>query len=212
MANPWLTIPADDYEGHMSSPEVGQLQALSELFGSVIAELRPGSVAVLGCSTGNGFEHISPTVTQRVIGVDINPAYLEILRQRFAVRLPNLALLEGDIASPSFQIEPVSLIFAGLVFEYVELDRTLRNIARCLLPGGTLVAALQLPSGVSPQITPTRFASLEALAPIMRLVDVAGFSSACGERGLVRARAERVPLKQGKSLFVGYFEKPADSR
>jgi SAM-dependent methyltransferase len=211
MDNPWLTIPADDYEGHMSSPDVGQLQVLNELFGSVMAELRPASVAVLGCSTGNGFEHITPSVTRRVIGVDINPVYLDILRQRFAVRLPNLALLEGDIGSPSFQIEPVSLIFAGLVFEYVDIDRTLQNITRCLLPGGTLVAALQLPSSESPHVTPTRFASLEALAPIMRLVDVGGFSSACGEKGLVQAKAERVPLKQGKSLFVGYFDKPADS-
>jgi hypothetical protein len=29
---------------------------------------------VLGCATGNGFEHIDPLVTRRVVEIDINPA------------------------------------------------------------------------------------------------------------------------------------------
>ena len=60
MTNPWLTIPAEDYEAHMASPEVGQLQVLNQLFKMVLEEHRPESLAVLGCSTGNGFEHIDP--------------------------------------------------------------------------------------------------------------------------------------------------------
>ena len=76
MKNPWLSIPIDDYEGHMGSPAVAQLQPLSELFAGVLASSRPKSLAVFGCAAGNGFEHIDPSITERVVGVDINPAYL----------------------------------------------------------------------------------------------------------------------------------------
>lgn len=82
MENPWLDIPLDDYEGHMSSPAVAQLQALNELFAAVLASLRPKSLVVFGCAAGNGFEHIDPCVTERVVGVDINPAYLQALKER----------------------------------------------------------------------------------------------------------------------------------
>ena len=30
MSNPWLSIPLEDYEGHMSLPAVGQAQMLAE--------------------------------------------------------------------------------------------------------------------------------------------------------------------------------------
>ena len=35
MENPWLRIPASDYEAHMALPEVSQTQALSKLMASV---------------------------------------------------------------------------------------------------------------------------------------------------------------------------------
>ncbi len=210
MKNPWLEIPAEDYEGHMSCPEVGQLQILNELFKSVMREFKPPSVAVLGCCTGNGFEHISTAITKRIIGVDINPAYLEILKHRFSHKLPNLTLIEHDFASPSFHIEPVALIFAALVFEYVDIEDALRNIARCLLPGGILVAGLQLPSQESSPITPTPYQSLELLAQIMKLVDVETFSKTCSQNGLLQVKTQEIPLKHGKVLFVGYYEKKTE--
>jgi SAM-dependent methyltransferase len=120
MKNPWLKIPATDYEAHMASPEVAQRHVISSLFSEVLGELLPASVAVLGCTTGNGFEHVDPTKTERVIGVDINQSYLEILRERFFKKIPGLELVEADISSDDFQIEPVSVIFAVLVFEWEE--------------------------------------------------------------------------------------------
>ena len=55
--NPWLTLPLDDYEGHMGSADVNQLAPLADLFGEALAHLRPRSVAVLGVAGGNGLEH-----------------------------------------------------------------------------------------------------------------------------------------------------------
>src|SRR4029453_7985258 len=83
MNNPWLEIPADDYVGHMSSPEVGQYQLLNLLMRDILDSTRPRTLLVLGCSMGNGFEHIDPHVTSRVVGVDINPLYLERLVEKF---------------------------------------------------------------------------------------------------------------------------------
>jgi len=207
MTNPWLAIPAEDYEAHMASPEVGQLQVLSQLFETVLEEHRPESLAVLGCSTGNGFEHIDPGTTQRVVGIDINPSYLGVARTRFLGSLPMLELLEQDFTSAAFAIHPVSLIFAALVFEYVDVGEAVRNISRSLTPGGVLVAALQLPSPTSTPVTKTRFESLEALAPIMNLVSPEEFSLVCSENGLRAVRQTRLPLEQGKGLHVGFYEK-----
>jgi len=66
MTNPWLGIPAADYEAHMALPEVGQARALAALFASALEEYAPESLAVPGCATGNGFEHIDASKTRRV--------------------------------------------------------------------------------------------------------------------------------------------------
>jgi LmbE family N-acetylglucosaminyl deacetylase len=64
--NPWLDIPADDYVGHMSDAVVAQHPALNRILRETLEDVRPASVLVLGCSTGNGFEHIDPGATSRV--------------------------------------------------------------------------------------------------------------------------------------------------
>jgi len=209
MKHPWLQIPAADYEAHMASPAVAQQPVLSDLFATALRELAPASVAVPGCATGNGFEHIQPDITQRVLGIDINPAYLELLAGRFRERIPGLELLEADIAAPAFRIEPVALIFAGLLFEYVSVPEALRNLAGALTPGGTLVAVLQLP-GASTPVTATPCASLKLLEPVMTLVDPDEFSNTCRDSGLRCVKSFTVPLQQGKALFVGYYVKSGE--
>ena len=83
MSNPWLAVPLAEYEQHMDSPEVQQLDALSDLFAQAIEHCRPQSVAVLGIAGGNGIDRINPAMTRRVIGLDLNPQYLETVRQRY---------------------------------------------------------------------------------------------------------------------------------
>ena len=83
MQNPWLSILLSDYEGHMSLPEVAQAGMLSREFEVLVRQYVPESVAILGCSGGGGFDRISPNVTSRVVGVDINAAYIETARPDF---------------------------------------------------------------------------------------------------------------------------------
>ena len=72
MSNPWLSIPLEDYEGHMGSAGVRQLTVLAELFKSALDRCRPESVALLGVAGGNGLEQIDCAATKSIVGVDIN--------------------------------------------------------------------------------------------------------------------------------------------
>ncbi len=207
MNNPWLKIPATDYEAHMALPQVAQAQALNKLMASALAQYAPKSLAVIGCSTGNGFERIDTSHTSRVVGVDINPAYLAILKSRFAHKISLLELIETDITAPDFKIDPVAMVFAGLVFEYVDVVSAMKNIARCLSPGGIFLSVLQLPSPVSAPVTPTRYKSLELLASIMNLVPPFEFTDICADVGLQKIKTDTVPLEKGKAFFVGFYQK-----
>ena len=194
----------------MALPEVAQTQALSKLIASVLKEYTPESLAVIGCTTGNGFEHIDHAHTHRVVGIDINAAYLSVLKARFADKIPRLELIEADITAPDFGIDPVAMVFAALVFEYVDVARALRSIARCLAQGGILVAVLQLPSSESAPVTATRYKSLENLAPIMNLVSPPEFYHMCTSLGLQQVKTDSIPLKRGKAFFVGFYRKDAE--
>ncbi len=207
MNNPWLEIPAQDYEGHMSDPNVGQLQVLNQLFGDVIKAYLPPSLAVLGCTTGNGFEHLSPAITKRVIGVDINPDYLSILNQRYSETIPELTLIQDDFTSSTFHIEPVSMIYGALVFEYVDVEKAISRIADCLEPAGMLIAALQQPSEDSPPVSHTKYGSLSKLESIMELVDSESFEKVCREHQLLPIESQIIPFLHGKSLYVGYYRR-----
>lgn len=207
MANPWLKIPASDYEAHMALPEVAQAQTLDALFASALAEYAPTSLAVLGCTTGRGFEQIDTTQTQRVVGVDINPKYLAILQSKYGARIPNLEVIEADFTAADFKIRPVSMVFAALVFEYVNTRDAVVNIERCMAAHATLVAVLQLPSAESAPLTATQYTSLQLLAPLMRLVPPNELSDACAAIGLRLLKEDTIPLKKGKAFYCGYFRK-----
>lgn len=194
----------------MALPEVAQAQTLNELMASALKEYTPESLAVIGCTTGNGFEHIDHTHTRRVVAVDINAAYIAILKERFAAKIPCLELIDADITALGFIFNPVSMIFAALVFEYVNVEVALGNITRCLNPGAVFVTVLQLPSAESAPVTATRYKSLELLAPILNLVSPFEFSRMCRTFGLRQVKTESIPLKKGKSFFVGFYRKDTE--
>lgn len=155
MSNPWLAIPLEDYEGHMGSPRVQQLSALAELFRRALEYSRPESVAVLGVAGGNGLGEIDSAVTKRIVGVDINPRYLDEVERRFGSgRLTGLELYCHDLAEEDLNLAPVALVYAALIFEpvgeHVRLDRALENALSLVAPGGLLSVVLQLPSEDEP--------------------------------------------------------------
>src|SRR5665213_533662 len=145
MGSPWQEIPLLDYEAHMSLPSVGQAQMLADQLAQLIERYTPSSVAIIGCAGGNGLERIDSARVERVVAVDINPEYIAAAELRYADRLANLDLLCADVQSELLRLDPVDLIYAALVFEYVDISATFATLKRNLRPGGTLAVLLQLP-------------------------------------------------------------------
>jgi SAM-dependent methyltransferase len=203
VSNPWLDIPLADYEGHMASPQVAQAQLLADELQRAVRHWRPRRPLVLGCAGGNGFERLDPGWNPRVIGIDINPEYIAAARDRFGSRFLFLELYVDDIQDLNsiVEIAPVDLVFAGLIFEYVDLDRALCRIKRLLAPGGVLVAVLQLPCEAGP-VTPTPFTSLGTLARTMKLVPVAELVRVAAKHGFSAGAARTVRAAGGKDFAV----------
>ncbi len=202
MSNPWLNIPLDDYERHMALPQVAQAPLLSDLLAEALGRYAPRSVAVLGCAGGNGFERLETAGLERVVGVDLNPKYLATARARFGARLPSLELIAGDLQDASVTFAPVDLVFAGLLFEYVDVDLVLGRIRSMLEPGGVLRTVVQLPSTALPKISPSPYGSLVALAPLMRLAPPELLTRHAAAHGYLETDARTVDAAGGKSFRV----------
>lgn len=203
--NPWLDIPAADYEAHMGLESVRQLQALAGLFAETLAAVRPSRIAVPGCTTGNGLEHLDPTVTEQVLALDLNPDYLCLLRRRFARRLPGLVTVQADLRLPPVAPGAFDLVHCALVLEYLEPATLVAEMARWLAPGGVLSLVLQRPSESSAPVSSTPYRSLERLAPVMRLVPPELVDRVARSCRLEPITARDVPLPRGKSFWFGLF-------
>jgi len=205
MSNPWLSVPLADYEGHMDSPEVHQLGALSELFAEALAFCRPESVAVLGVAGGNGLHHVDRGITKRLVGLDVNPAYLEAVRSRYADT--SLELHCVDLAQHRVDLEPVRLVHAALVFEHAGVDLCLENALTLVAPGGALSVVLQLPTAVDQNVSASRFASMQTLKSRFSLVDPAWLGQTLSQRGFRLTRETRRSLPAGKGFWMGVFRR-----
>jgi len=194
----------------MSAPEVGQLAALSDALAEALARFRPSSLLVIGCATGNGFERVDPRVTRRVVGLDVNPAYIDIARERFDRRCPGLELLCADVERCGFERGSFDLIFAGLIFEYVRPERLLENMAAWLSTDGAASVVIQLPDDRLAKVSETRFESLRALAPTMRLLTTEELERLANQAGLGVIEGREVLLPNGKKLYSAYLASRGD--
>jgi SAM-dependent methyltransferase len=204
--NPWTVVPAPDYERHMGPEGVDQLAPLSAIFQEAYLAAQPDRVLLLGCATGNGLEHVNPAVTQNVVGVDVNLQYLGIARQRFMHLGPKLELFCAEADKFKAQAASFDLVHAALLFEYLHPEVLVRRIAEWLAPGGICCAVLQLPGGDSPA-APTK--TLQIIAKAMKLVPPEELTRLFEHYGVPRKRARTVPLKHGKSFWVGTFGRAA---
>lgn len=204
--NPWLEIPLEDYEAHMSLPSIAQAQYLADSIGERTAQLRPKSVAIVGCSGGNGFDQIAPEVVQQVVGIDINPQYIAETRRRFHGRFNRLELLCGNFMDDTCSFEPVDLVFAALVFEYVDWRLGLSSIRRFITSGGYLSTVLQLPSEKVSAVSPSPFASLNKLNSILSLVPPDEFERHAEVLGFQVRQSKRSRLSSGREFHEWLFQ------
>jgi SAM-dependent methyltransferase len=200
--NPWTVVPAADYERHMGPEGVDQLAPLSAIFQEVYAAAQPDRLLLLGCTAGNGLEHVNPAVTKRIVGVDVNLQYLGVARQRFIGLGARLELYCGEVERFRAAQESFDLVHAALLFEYLHPEVLVRRIAEWLAPEGTCSVVVQLPGGEGPP-APTK--TMQLIAKAMKLVPPEELTRLFEHYGLPRKRAKTVPLRFGKSFWVGVF-------
>jgi SAM-dependent methyltransferase len=202
MRSAWLDIPLADYEGHMAVPGIGQADMLATQFAELLGKWTPASAAVIGCAGGNGFDRLRVDVTRRVVGIDINPQYIQELAYRYAARIPGLELYVRDIQEPVERIAPVDFIYAALVFEYVAPKLVLQNLKSICRPGGVLATVLQLPSEHASPVSDSPFTSLKGLASAMHLVSPAALAADANEVGFKVLSSRLLRLSSGKEFAV----------
>lgn len=208
MANPWLDISEADYVGHMSHPAVNQRSVLNRLVREALEDVRPEAFLVLGCSTGNGLEHVDRAVTERVTVVDINASYLRRLADGFPQPGFELEIRCADVNDATFDANAFDLVHAALLFEYVDWRPLIGRVALTLKRAAVLSVVLQLPATSTPAVTPTPFTSLQSLESLFDFVHPDALIAASEMAGLelVARRTERLPL--GKAFEVLRFKKP----
>jgi SAM-dependent methyltransferase len=206
--NPWVLVPAAEYEAHMGPAGLDELGPLATLFGKIYEARCPRRVAVLGVGTGNGLEHVDVRLTGRTVGVDVNLSYLAIARQRLMRLGPSLQLLCGDLEKVELALEGFDLVHAALVLEFVDVRVAVPRIASWLAPGGASTVVLQLPGG-GPALERSAHPRVRALAAAERLVPPEELRALCAAEGLVERKAFVVPLATGRHFFTALYEKPA---
>jgi hypothetical protein len=204
MSNPWLAVPLNEYEQHMSSEEVQQLCVLSDLFAEGIARCHPSSIAVLGIAGGNGLERIDRSITERIVGIDLNPQYLEAVRQRHS-HLPGLELHCVDLSQQRLEFEPVQLVHAAMIFEHAGIDCCLENAIAMVAPGGHLSIVLQLPSESGQKAVTSHFPTIECLGSHFSMVSPEWLCESLAGRGFQRTHQTTRTLPGGKGFWAGIF-------
>lgn len=207
VSRPWLSIPLDDYEGHMNDPDVGHLPVLANLFQRVIDDGRPHSVAIAG---GNGLEAIDPSVPKRIAGIDINHEYLETVQQRFG-DLPGLELHRCDLTMQAAELAPAALVHAALLFEHTGLGTALNNVVSLIEAGGRLSVILQLPGTQAHDVAITKYTSLQSVKQNFALIEVAKFRLEMASRGFEIVDEDERLLPGGKAFWLGVFARAPGS-
>jgi SAM-dependent methyltransferase len=202
---PWLRVTAADYEGHMGPGCADQLGPLAAIFGEVLRLVRPARVALLGCATGNGLEHVDLAETRQVLAVDVNPAYVAATRERHARLGAILSATCADLERWPLPAGAFDLVHAALVLEHVDPDLVVPNLARSVAPSGHASVVLQLPSAETRAVTPSPIASIMALEPTFHLLAPDAITERLGAAGLGPERSWTVPVKNGKALYVGLY-------
>ena len=189
----------------MASPEIGQAQMLADELELLVKRISPKSIAVVGCAGGNGLERLTRGTVERVVAVDINPRYIEVAAERCAERLIGVEFICADVQSESMRFEPVDFIYAGLLFEYVDVPSTIAALKRICRSGGTLATILQLPSADLSVISPSRYKSLTRLSHAFCLVDPSHLKGTAVAVGYVPLTVEVIELASGRRFCKQTF-------
>lgn len=116
--HPWKEITLDDYESHMKLDKVKQLQTLEDMMKDQFHRYPISTTIIMGIAGGNGLCHVHPSL-KKVIGVDINEAYLNACVQRYPSLGDVFEPICVDITQDVSVLPKAEMIIANLFLEYV---------------------------------------------------------------------------------------------
>jgi hypothetical protein len=202
--NPWLSIPLEDYERHMSHHLVGQAVLLNSLTKKYLDEIKPETAVFLGIAGGNGLEHININITKSVIGIDINPDYLNTAFKRYKHTITSLQLMNLDIIKNSKSICKADFIWAALVLEFTGIDKALEFCTNNIRKDGHLVVSIQSNNNRQ-SVSPTGIESIKKAGEIFSIVNPDMLLSKAVEIGYRLIGKEENDLPNGKSIITFHF-------
>ena len=207
LKNKWLDIKLDEYENHMALPTIGQSHYLANYLKESVNKYEPNSIALIGCSGGNGLGIIRSDIVERVVCVDINQKYLAIAKERFYNSFKQIEFISSDITSKDFSFAPVNLIFVGLVFEYVDSNIAVKNLSRLINKNGNLITVLQLPNNNIPEVSTSPYKNLSILNDLFSFVSADTFIKICKKYGLTLISKKIIQLNSGKEFVELVLQK-----
>lgn len=124
---------ADHAINFLSSP--GHLRATAHLYGLSSVPLGQARVLVLGCRAGaNTFPFAAAYPDARILGIDPDPAQIEVARQHAAVLgLANAEFAAADYASITPELGEFDYIIAHDVYSFLDRDQATEILRICRL-------------------------------------------------------------------------------
>jgi len=205
MSNPWKSIPLKDYENHMALPAIGQAGMLAREFRLLLNDYPAEAGMLIGCAGGNGFDEAAKVGISRLVGLDINENYIAEAQRRFSQKIAGLELYCVNIEDEFPEISGVDLVFAALVFEYVNVRKAMRNIRSVCRPNAVLGALVQMPKSSATAVSASPYTSLQSLSAIMRLVPRQEIRVAAESAGFALIGERMITLESGKEFSHQLF-------
>lgn len=128
MKNPWKNISLSDYENHMSSNDVKQLQALNDVMKVQLNEYSVEIVMVLGIAGGNGLDYVNENKIKKIYGIDINSNYLYECKKRYKKLGNILQCICTDLINKNIDLPIADMLIANLIVEYIGYENFIRII------------------------------------------------------------------------------------
>jgi len=159
----------------------------------------------LGSGSGRDLASWGVTAADEVTGLDIDDSRLAIAKVQFS----NRTYLQGAGECLPFEDESFDRVVSAVALPYMNIQKTLAEIHRVLVPGGGLSLSLHLPSftiaellhNAIPKLVPTLF----------RLYVMAnGLVFHCTGRtvGFVNRRTESFQTERGMRVALVYAQNP----
>ena len=205
MDNPWRSVRLSDYENHMKLDTVMQLQTLNEIMKAQLDSYDACSAMILGVAGGNGLEHIDTEKYSVVYGIDVNPEYLQTVRERYASLDGTLECLCIDLTKEADRLPAAELVIADLLIEYIGCE-CFQDVIRQVKPK-YVSCGIQIDQseGFVSESPYTR--SFDVLDSIHRRIDAAVLEKHLNQIGYQMISTEEYPLPNGKKLVKADFSR-----